>query len=203
VTVDPGTRGQLLWLAGELLRWNRHVNLTAITVLEEVVERHLVDSLTLVSMLSGTERVLDVGSGGGFPGLPLKIVMAGLRLVSVDAVAKKINFQRHVIRRLGLSGCLALHTRIEEVPRWEGFEDGFDVIVSRALASLDDFARLALPSLAPGGRLIAMKGPDGAGELCQKKMALADLKVGCDGIERKTLPGSGAERLLITLRPSK
>ncbi len=198
--VEEPDRVRLLWLGEELLRWNRRVNLTAITRMDEVVEKHIVDSLALLPLLSGRERVLDVGSGGGFPGLPLKIACNSLRLVSVDAVAKKINFQRHVVRQLGLTDCIPLHMRIEDVPDWEGFGQGFDVIVSRAFASLDDFVRLTLPCLAEGGRLVAMKGPEGDRELLQGSGLLAGLGLRSEGVERITLPASGAERLLISLR---
>jgi len=203
ISVDEPVRGRLLWFTEELLRWNRLVNLTAITREEEVVEKHIVDSLTLMPLLTGRERILDVGSGGGFPGLPLKIVSDDLNFVSVDAVGKKINFQRHVVRQLGLTRFLALHSRIEDVPRWEGFDSGFDVIVSRAFASLVDFVRLTLPCLADGGRLVAMKGPEGERELSQCKEVLAGLGVSCVGLERNRLPQSMAERLLITLKTAR
>jgi 16S rRNA (guanine527-N7)-methyltransferase len=200
VSVDQPVRERLLWLGEELLRWNRRVNLTAITRMEDVVEKHLVDSLALMPLFSGQERTLDVGSGGGFPGLPLKIVFDALRLVSVDAVAKKINFQRHVVRQLALTGCVPLHARVEDVPQWEAFDGGFDLIVSRAFASLGDFVSLTLPCLSEGGRLVAMKGPEGERELSQSAGLLAELGVTCVGIERSSLPGSGAERVLITLQ---
>lgn len=190
----------LLRLLDELLRWNRTHNLTAITDPAEGVEKHLVDSLTLLPLLCGNERLLDLGSGGGFPGLPLKVARPDLRVVSVDAVAKKIAFQRHAVRLLGLCGFEPLHERAEALPRREGFAGGFDVVVSRAFTALPAFARLALPCLAPEGRIIAMKGAEGEAELAQAQPALAALGLACTDLRRLTLPASGAARTLIVLR---
>lgn len=190
----------LLRLLNELLRWNRTHNLTAITDPAEGVEKHLVDSLTLLPLLEGGERLLDLGSGGGFPGLPLKVARPDLRVVSVDAVAKKIAFQRHAVRLLGLCGFEPLHERAEALPRRPGFAGGFDVVVSRAFTALDAFARLALPCLAPEGRIIAMKGAEGEAELAQAQPALAALGLACTDLRRLTLPASGAGRTLIVLR---
>lgn len=199
LSISAEENRSLLWLAQELLRWNQKVNLTAITQIEDVLEKHLTDSLSLLPLLRGDERLLDMGSGGGFPGLPLKIVQPGLRVVSVDAVAKKINFQRHIVRHLNLQTFLPLHMRTEDVPLWSGFGQGFDVVVSRAFASLDDFVNHALPCLRPGGKILAMKGPDGADELTAIDGFLRKLDVVCLDCRRLLLPQSKAERLLITL----
>ncbi|MEJ2201838.1 MAG: 16S rRNA (guanine(527)-N(7))-methyltransferase RsmG [Desulfuromonadaceae bacterium] len=190
---------RLIWFATELLRWNNRLNLTAIRTMEEVIEKHLVDSLTPLPLLAGEERLLDIGSGGGFPGLPLKIVREGLSLVSVDAVAKKIRFQRQVVRQLNLAECIALAMRIEELPAWEYFSGGFDVVISRAFSSLRDFVTAALPCLAPTGRIIAMKGPEGHNELKAMATELKDWGLQCREVNALQLPKSKAERLLIVL----
>jgi 16S rRNA (guanine527-N7)-methyltransferase len=198
LSIRPEDGKRLLWLGQELLRWNQKVNLTAIRVIEDVIEKHIVDSLTLLPLFNGNERLLDIGSGGGFPGLPLKIVQNGISLVSVDAVGKKINFQRNVVRKLELSCCTPLHARIEDLPHWEGLGQGFDVVVSRAFSSLKEFVILALPCLKSGGKIIAMKGPEGEKELSD----IADFLAGSNLVfiesKRLLLPQSRAERLLIT-----
>ena len=189
---------RLLWLGEELLRWNKKVNLTSIRSLEEVVVKHLADSLSVLSLLQSGERLLDVGSGGGFPGLPLAIVDPGREVVTVDAVGKKIHFQRHVVRRLGLDHCVPLHLRIEDLPRWSGFGDGFDVVISRAFASLADFALLARPCLRQGGRLLAMKGPEGERELREQETQVRELGWEFDTLHRFSLPlGAGERQLLL------
>lgn len=190
---------QLLVFLSELLRWNAQINLTAITAHEEALEKHLVDALTLLPLLQGDESVLDLGSGAGIPGIPLKIALPGINLLSVDAVAKKILFQRQVARLLQLSGFEAWHGRAEEVPKRAGGST-FDVVVSRAFASLSDFSRLACPCLRSGGRLIAMKGPEGERELEEAATALHDLGLVSSATRTLQLPRSRAVRTLIVLK---
>lgn len=188
---------RLLWLGEELLRWNKKVNLTSINVLEEVVVKHLVDSLSVWPFLHRGERLLDVGSGGGFPGLPLAIVDPAREVVTVDAVGKKIHFQRHVVRHLGLEHCSPLHLRIEEMPLWGGFADGFDVVISRAFASIKDFILHARPCLKRDGRLIAMKGPEGEREFRNQEMDVRKLGLVLDKLHRFSLPLAAGERQLL------
>jgi 16S rRNA (guanine527-N7)-methyltransferase len=197
IRAEDGRR--LLWLGQELLRWNQKINLTAIKGIEEVIEKHIIDSLTLLPLFKGNERLLDIGSGGGFPGLPLKIALNGIALVSVDAVGKKIAFQRNIVRTLGLNCCLPLHVRIEDLPQWEGFGQGFDVVVSRAFTSLKEFVACALPCLSPGGKIIAMKGPEGNKELRDIEDSLLSRNLVFLESKRLMLPQSRSERLLITL----
>jgi 16S rRNA (guanine527-N7)-methyltransferase len=190
---------RLEWLGQELLRWNRTHNLTAITDPAEVREKHLADSLTLLPLLSGTEKLLDLGSGAGFPALPLKLACPALKVVSVDAVGKKIAFQRHVARTLQLEGFTAVHGRAEDLPGSPLGAAGFDVVTARALGSLPLLARLAAPCLVPGGRLIAMKGAEGAVELAAAQAELAALGYTSSAMRSLQLPVSAAERCLIVL----
>lgn len=190
---------RLEWLAAELLRWNRSHNLTAITDPREVREKHLIDSLSLLPLIEPAHRLLDLGSGAGFPALPLKIVCPALEVVSVDAVGKKIAFQRHVARTLKLSGFTAVHGRAEDLPGTPLCDAGFDLVTARALGSLPLLAGLAAPCLAPGGRLIAMKGAEGASELAAARVALAETGFACTAQHRLQLPESGAERCLLVL----
>ena len=184
-------------MVDELLRWNPRRNLTAITDRDEVLEKHLVDSLTLLPFARQSTRLLDIGSGAGFPALPLKIVCPELEVVSVDAVGKKIDFQRHVVRTLGLQGFTALHARIETLTDYHA---GFDLVTARALCSLVDLVALAEPFLAPGGCLVAMKGPEGGREFSEQQEPLK--QAGWSAVlHRLNLPLSGAERCLIELTP--
>ncbi len=199
IHLPPQVLDELIWLRDELLRWNQKINLTAIRDPVEAIEKHLVDSLTLVPLLAGTERLLDLGSGPGFPGLPLQIACNGLTVVSVDAVQKKIAFQRQVSRLLGLRNFMAWHGRAEQLTTQPGFSQNFEVVVSRAFASLEQFAILAEPCLAPGGRIIAMKGVDPERELAEAAASLGKLGLICREVLQVTLPASGALRSLITL----
>ena len=187
----------LISFMDELLRWNRRINLTAITDPQAAVEKHLVDSLTLLPLLQGDERALDLGSGGGFPCIPLKIALPRLRIVSVDSVQKKIVFQRHVARLLGLDHFEAVHGRAEDLPQIPHYAAGFDAVLSRAFSSLPSFGALAKPCLAPGGRIVAMKGAGGERELAESQRQMEDLGLQCREVRRLRLPASGAKRILM------
>jgi 16S rRNA (guanine527-N7)-methyltransferase len=199
ITIDSTQEERLLRFLDELLRWNQSINLTAITDRDEALVKHLIDSLTLLPLLRGDETLLDMGSGGGLPGLPLKIVMPGLNLTSVDAVAKKISFQKHVIRSFALTGAVARHGRLEELGRESALTGHFDLVVARAFASLPDCLRLARPFLSPGGRLIAMKGPEGEKEVLAAAKIFTPAGFSLQRLDRLALPGNNGERTLITL----
>ena len=199
VVLDEEVLERLEWLGRELLRWNRSHNLTAIADPAEVREKHLVDSLTLLPLLGEARRLLDLGSGAGFPALPLKIARPALEVVAVDAVGKKVAFQRHVARALKLTGFTALHGRAEQLAASPLCAAGFDVITARALGTLPMLAELAAPCLASGGRLIAMKGPEGPAELATAQAELAGLGFACGALHSLRLPVSAAERCLLVL----
>lgn len=200
ISVTADNLDRLLWFLEELVRWNRRVNLTAITDPAAGIEKHLVDSLTLVPILSGGERILDLGSGGGFPSIPLKIVLPRLQVLSVDSVQKKIAFQRHAARHLHFDGFEARHGRAEHLPEQPEYAAAFDVVVSRAFTSLSAFAALALPCLAAGGRIVAMKGAEGDRELSVARIELENMGLVCSEVRRLRLPDTRAERTLVILR---
>lgn len=198
VAVAPAAAAALLTFLDELLRWNRRVNLTAIDRRDEALEKHLVDALTLLPLLGEARHLLDMGSGAGVPALPLKIACPALRVTSVDAVAKKISFQRQIIRLLALRDIEARHGRLEDLARDPQLAGQCDLVTARAFAPLADCLRLARPFLCGGGRLLAMKGPEGAEEAGAVGAELARFGYEpCLTTQRLTLPRSGAERLLI------
>lgn len=199
ITIAPEAEERLQLFLDEVLRWSRTINLTAITDRHAAEEKHLVDSLTLLPLLRGDERLLDMGSGAGMPGLPLRIVLPRLQLLSVDAAAKKITFQRHVIRLLALEGVEARHGRLEDLGREANFSAAFEVVVARAFSDLATCARMAAPFLRSGGRLVAMKGPEGEAELVAHTAAIRQSGYVKKGVTRLRLPVSGAVRLLIEL----
>ncbi len=199
IAIDSTKEERLLFFLDELLRWNQSINLTAITNRDEALVKHLVDSLTLLPYLRGDETLLDMGSGGGLPGLPLKMVMPGLNLTSVDAVAKKISFQKHVIRTFALTGAVARHGRLEELGQEPALAGHFDLVVARAFASLPDCLRLARPFLLPGGRLIAMKGPEGEKEVMAMEKIFTSAGFSLQKIDHLDLPGGNGARNLIIL----
>ena len=197
VNLTTAELGKFYALAAELQKWGRKINLTAIREDEDVAVKHFLDSLTLLKIIGAKGHLLDIGSGGGFPAIPLKITCHNLHVVSVDAVEKKIIFQRHAARLLGLKGFEALHIRAEELSIRHA--NCFDWIVSRAFADIPTFVRIALPLLADGGRIIAMKGRGGREEAAASLPALLEMEVVVSEIVEFNLPGSGDVRALIVM----
>jgi 16S rRNA (guanine527-N7)-methyltransferase len=190
----------------ELIRWNQKTNLTAITEPKGVAVKHFLDSIAPVRMIPAGASVLDIGSGGGFPGIPLKILNPSLAVILIDAVRKKVSFLKHVIRLLGLAGIDACHLRAEEFHQ----KPQFDVVVSRALFSLEVLISQALPLLKEGGLIIALKGRSSKvrKEWAQWRSAknrnlseTADFPIEVE-VKKYTLPFDEVERtLLIIKRP--
>jgi len=142
----------------ELLKWNQKINLTAIRTEKGIVLKHFLDSLSAFPYLSKTVSLLDIGSGAGFPGIPLKIIHPPLEITLIDSVRKKIDFQRHIIRMLGLKGLEAIHGRIQDKEILQSMSGRFDAVISRAFSDLQTLRLLAFPFLKKGGILLAMKG---------------------------------------------
>ena len=186
--------------ASELIKWNSKVNLTAITEKKEVAIKHFIDSLSLMPYLSADDRLLDIGSGAGLPIIPLKIVCPEIHMVSVDAVAKKIHFQRHVIRSLDLQNIVAIHARIEDLHNTHNHS--FSVITSRAFTRLDRFVSLAEPLLAEGGMLIAMKGEQAEDEIAASNEEVRSYGFIVTSIFRYSLPNNMGQRVLTFLKRS-
>ena len=185
----------------ELKKWNRKVNLTSIRNDADIAIKHLIDSLLLARQVNDAEYVLDIGSGAGIPAIPLKIAHPALRIVSVDAVGKKILFQRHVARALGLKNFEALHSRVENLHATHGAS--FDLITSRAFSSLEMFVALASPLLKKGGRIIAMKGPRADSEFVQAEEGLRQLGFEIGSVDAHSLPMCKGERTLVTIIAAK
>ena len=145
--------------ARELVHWTQITNLTTITDPFEIAVKHFVDSLAPVAFIPpDTSFLLDIGSGGGFPGIAIKIVRPSLTVTLIDASRKKISFLKHVIRTLNLQGIEALHVRAEALADDPSYRRHFDFIVSRALSDLKSFVQQALPLLATDGVILALKG---------------------------------------------
>ncbi|MFY0991619.1 16S rRNA (guanine(527)-N(7))-methyltransferase RsmG [Halomonas sp. C05BenzN] len=189
VSVDDEQRRRLIGLLALLHKWNRAYNLTAVRTPDEMVTRHLLDSATVLPFVTGP-RLLDVGSGPGFPGLVLAILRPELAVTLLDSNGKKVRFQRQAVLELGLTNVTPVQARVE------AFEGHFDQVISRAFASLGDFVALSGHLLAPGGQWLAMKGPAVEDEL-------GGLPEGVATIARHelTVPfESGSRRLVILER---
>ena len=141
----------------ELLKWNQKINLTAIRSERGIVLKHFLDSLSVQAYLPKYSSILDIGSGAGFPGIPLKIIQPTLEMTLIDSVRKKVDFQRHIIRALGLKGIEAIHGRVQDKGILQSLGERFDITLSRAFSDLRTLLILSFPFLKEGGMVIAMK----------------------------------------------
>jgi 16S rRNA (guanine527-N7)-methyltransferase len=180
--------------SSELVKWNSKFNLTSITNAKEIAVKHFVDSLSLAPYITADDRLLDIGSGAGLPVIPLKIIMPEVPMVSVDSVAKKIHFQRHVIRLLNLLNIEAIHARIEELHKTH--PHAFSVITSRAFTRLDRFVSLAAPLLSENGVIIAMKGGETEEEIAASEEVVHANGFTVTSVLRYALPYNMGDRVL-------
>ncbi len=158
VQIDQEKIDQFGIHALELLKWTRKTNLTAISDPLEIAVKHFLDSIAPAPIIPPNIFLLDIGSGGGFPGIPLKIMIPSLSVTLIDASRKKVSFLRHVIRMLGLDNIEAFHVRAEDLSRDFISNNTYDVIISRALSSMVNLVQMSLPLLSKDGFIIAMKG---------------------------------------------
>jgi len=182
----------------DLLReWNQKFNLTAIKDEQEIISKHFLDSILLGCYVPKHGSLADVGSGAGFPGIPLKILYPELQITLIDSVGKRVNFLREVIAELGLTGVEAVHGRAEDLGRNSAFRDRFDIVVARAVSRLSVLSEYCLPLVKTGGLFLAAKGPNVEQEVEECTGALAVLGGRLDRVERTTLPGKNDVRTVV------
>jgi 16S rRNA (guanine527-N7)-methyltransferase len=186
-----------------LLEWNQRFNLTAITDDEGIALRHFVDSLMVLTVLpvlpNKPARLIDVGTGPGFPGIPLNIARPDLSVTVMDSVAKKVKFCAEVIRQLGLKNIRAEQGRAEEVAHQPAYREQFDVVTARAVAALPTLVEYLLPFAKVGGVCIAMKGSDAEAEAAQAENAIRTLGGKLNRVVPVSLPGLPDKRALIVI----
>lgn len=188
-----------------LIEWNQKMNLTAITAPEEVAVKHMIDSLSaeVGEIFTAGKKVIDVGTGAGFPGLPLKIVHEKIELTLMDSLAKRINFLEEVVRELGLSMVNCVHARAEDAAHLEKYREKYDVAVSRAVARLPILLEYTLPFVKVGGLFIALKGREYEEEADEAKRALMLLGGEIKEILPIKLPGLEDKRAVIVVEKTK
>ncbi len=186
-----------------LVEWNKFMNLTAITEMDEVITKHFVDSLSLIKAVEeiGTKdyRIIDVGTGAGFPGIPLKIVFPDLRITLMDSLNKRINYLNEVISRLGLEKIEAIHGRAEDLGRDPLHREQYDLCVSRAVANLSTLSEYCMPFAKVGGYFIPYKSGKIEEELGAAKHAIFLLGGSVKEVKTFLLPGTDVERSLVKI----
>jgi 16S rRNA (guanine527-N7)-methyltransferase len=199
LTLTDRQREAFAWYLDELLRWNARQNLTAVVDPVGITIKHFLDSLTLVPRLGAMAagRMVDVGTGAGFPGLPVRIVCSGLRLVLVEATEKKAEFCRHVAEGLALKGVEVLHARAEEFGRDPNHRQAYDVATARAVAALPVLLEYLLPLVRVGGRVLAQKGENAPAEAQQSQRALELLGGRLRQLHAVELPGVTELRYIV------
>lgn len=191
-------------LAAELVAYNQRVNLTRITDPADIAVQHIVDSLMGLRPLDDLDparplRVVDVGSGAGFPGLPLAVMRPQWRFTLIEATGKVVAYLEHVVAALGLTNVVALHARVEDVGRSKELRERFDLAVARALAPLPVLLEYTLPLIAVGGRLVAYKGADADAEVALSVNALSILGGRSRPRTQYYLPGLDRPRHLVVV----
>ena len=185
--------------------WNQKINITAITEDEEVDIKHFLDSLTpmVTDLFSGNKSVIDIGTGGGFPGVPLKIINPDLKVTLLDSLNKRIIFLDEVIAQLGLKNIVAIHGSAEELGITPQYREQYNICISRAVASLSLLSEYCIPFVKVGGHFISMKGPEVDEEIEESKRAISLL--GGRIVQKKiiTIPESDIVHSLIIIEKIK
>ena len=184
-----------------LIEWNDKINLTAITDKKDVIKKHFEDSLSITSVIdmNDIDSVIDVGTGAGFPGIPLKIVFPSLKLTLLDSLNKRINFLNTVVDELGLSDVTALHGRAEEIGRNASYRESFDLCVSRAVANLSTLSEFCLPVVKIGGYFVSYKSEKADDEYNDAENAITLLSGGNVRIEDVIIPDTDLTRKMIII----
>ena len=183
-----------------LIEWNKKINLTAIKEEEDIIVKHFIDSILIEKEVKG-EKLIDIGSGAGFPGIPLKIVRNDLDVTLIDSVNKKVLFMQDSIDKLKLDNIVAVHCRAEEYAHDKQFRESFDVATSRAVANMSTLVEYMLPFVKVGGKCICMKGPNSEEEINDSKKAISILGGEIERVEKYKIDDN--DRCLVVINKVK
>ena len=185
-----------------LVDWNEKINLTAITEKTEVATKHFLDSILITESGKFTSgaKVIDVGTGAGFPGLPLKIFDESLNVTLMDSLGKRINFLNEVINELSLESVETIHSRAEDLGQDKNHRECYDIAASRAVANLSTLSELCLPFVKVGGYFISLKGPNVENEIADAKNAIKLLGAEIENVVNYDIPGTDLNHNMVIIK---
>lgn len=186
-----------------LIEWNEKMNLTAIIEPEEIILKHFIDSITILKDIKDNSTIVDVGTGAGFPGIPLSIMKPNLKITLVDSLNKRLIFLQEVVDKLKLQNVEIVHARAEEFGQNKKYREKFDVSTSRAVANLSTLSEYLIPLVKVGGKIISMKAAEAQDEINEAKKAIEILGGKIEKVEEFNLPQSDIGRTIITIKKEK
>lgn len=186
-----------------LIEWNEKMNLTAITEPKEIILKHFIDSITILKYIDDNSKLVDVGTGAGFPGVPLSIMNPTLKITLVDSLNKRLIFLQEVVKELNLKNIEIVHTRAEEFGQNKNYREKFDIATSRAVANLATLSEYLVPLVKIGGKIISMKASNAKEEINDAQKAIEVLGGKIEKIEEFDLPESDIGRTIIIIDKNK
>ena len=186
-----------------LLEWNEKINLTAITEIDDIILKHFIDSITVLKFIDDESSIIDVGTGAGFPGIPISIMKENTKVTLLDSLNKRIGFLNEVCSKINLKNIKTYHGRAEEFAQNNEHRGKYDIAISRADANLTTLVEYLIPYVKVGGYCICMKGPGVDEEIKQAEFAIKELGGRIEKIDNFLLPNSDIERNIIIIRKYK
>lgn len=186
-----------------LISWNEKINLTAIIEPEEIIVKHFIDSITILKEIDDNSKIVDVGTGAGFPGIPLSIMNTTLKITLVDSLNKRLIFLKEVIKKLNLKNVEIIHARAEELGQNKKYREKFDFATSRAVANLTTLSEYLVPLIKKDGKVISMKAGGAKAEIEEAEKAINILGGKIKKIEEFELPETDIERTIVVIEKIK